>query len=151
VSARLWLRVLAGVEVFFTLGHTIGTMFPATDTPAELSLIAAMKAPQFHVMGFDRTYWEFYRGFSLTVSVHMAVLALMAWQLGTLSRDHPRQALPLTIAQLIAAVGTAVICWMYFFWAPILTSMAMVLCAALAVIALQKESVAKSGKMTTAG
>jgi hypothetical protein len=142
MSARLWLWALAGVEVFFTLGHTIGTMSPATDTPAELALIAAMQGPRFQVMGFERTYWEFYRGFSLTISAELAVTALIAWQVGTLSRDHPRQALPLAVSLLIACAANAVLAFIYFFTAPMVTSVLAVVCAALAVVALRKESAA---------
>lgn len=144
MSARGWFRALAGVEAFFTLGHTVGTMSPATDTPQELALIAAMKGPRFHVMGFERTYWEFYRGFSLTISADMVVFALLAWQLGTLSRHHPRQALPLAVCLLIAWAANVVVAFTYFFTAPIVTSLAALLCATLAVLALRKESAASS-------
>ena len=49
-----------------------------------------MQAFRFPVMGFDRSHWDFYRGFALTDSVLMAVMAVIAWQLAAVARRSPR-------------------------------------------------------------
>src|SRR5262249_40595891 len=43
------------------------------------------RSSQFQVLGFTRTYWDFYVGFGLFVSVFLLLAAILAWQLGGLS------------------------------------------------------------------
>ena len=78
-----WFRALAVVLAFFTLGHTVGTIHAITNTPQEAGVINAMQGYRVPVMGFERTYWEFYRGFSVSITVLLATLMVIAWQLGT--------------------------------------------------------------------
>src|SRR2546430_3582297 len=85
----IWFRALAVVLAIFTVGHTVGTRHAITTAPEEAAVIAAMQGYSVPVMGFLRTYWEFYRGFSVYISVLLATLMVLAWQLGTLrSEEH---------------------------------------------------------------
>jgi hypothetical protein len=90
-------------------------------------------------MGFLRSYWEFYRGFSVTISVLLAALMVIAWQLGTLSRRNPREALPFAITILIACIANALVSFSYFFTAPMATSVVAVLCAGVATVLVRRE------------
>ena len=47
-------------------------------------MVKGMKSIRFDVLGSDRTYWDFYVGFGLFVSVFLVFLALLVWQLGGL-------------------------------------------------------------------
>ena len=127
---RIWYRALAVVLAFFTLGHTIGTRHAITPAPQEAAVISTMQGYQVPVMGFLRTYWDFYRGFSVSISILLAALAVIAWQLGTLSQRNPREALPLAITVLLACLGQAIISFVYFFTAPMVTSVLALVCAA---------------------
>lgn len=128
--AHVWFRALSVVLAIFTLGHTGGTRHSITNGLAENTVITAMQNVQVPVMGFTRSYWEFYRGFSVTISVLLAALAVFAWQLGNLSRRNPAATLPLAITLLGSCVATAVVCFVYFFTAPMfLSTLAVIFCA----------------------
>jgi len=136
----LWFRALAVVLGLFTLGHTVGTIHPITDSPREAAVISAMQSYRVPVMGFLRTYWEFYRGFSISITVLLATLAVIAWQLGSLARQNPRAALPLAVTLLLACVGQAILCFIYFFTAPMVLSTLSVVLAAVAVALTARDS-----------
>jgi hypothetical protein len=140
MSPKIWYRALAVVLAFFTLGHTIGTRHAITPAPQEAAVISAMQGYQVPVMGFMRTYWDFYRGFSVSITVLLAALAVIAWQLGTLGQRNPREALPLAITVLLACIGQAIISFAYFFTAPMVTSIASVVCAGAGLLALRRQA-----------
>ena len=132
--ARLWLRATAVILAFFAVGHTVGTAVPrVTHGAEEEALFRAMQGFRFPVMGFTRSYWEFYRGFSVTISVLLAALAVFAWQLGNLSRRNPAATLPLAATMLASCLATAVVTFVYFFSAPMFLSALAVLISANAV------------------
>lgn len=137
-----WFQALAVILTLFTLGHTVGTMSSITNSPDEAVVISTMQAHRFPVMGFHRSYWEFYRGFSITITVLLAVLAVIAWQLGTISRKDPRAALPIASTVLAGCAANAIVSWVYFFTAPIALSAAAVVCAAVGVLLLTRERAA---------
>ena len=148
MKPAIWFRVLAVVLGFFTLGHTVGTRHAITNAPQEAAVIAAMQGYRVPVMGFERSYWEFYRGFSVSISVLLATLMVIAWQVGTLSRRDPRGALPLAVTVLCACVAQAVVSFAYFFTAPIVTSVTAVICAAIGTTLLARETARSSGAAT---
>ena len=132
-KAVTWFRALAVVLGVFTLGHTAGTRHSITHGLAEDTVIAAMQHVQIPVMGFNRSYWEFYRGFSVNISVLLAALAVLAWQLGNLSRRNPAATMPLAVTMLVSCIATAVVCFVYFFTAPMFLSTLAVIISANAV------------------
>jgi hypothetical protein len=144
VSSSVWLRALAVILALFTLGHTLGTASPkATRGASESMVFFAMKSYRFPVFGFERSYWDFYRGFALTVSVLMAVMAIAAWQLSAIARRHPAEAVPMAVTLLVGSVGLLVLGWMFFFTPPIVFSVAAVGCAGMAVVRLRAEAGAR--------
>ena len=134
-----WFRALAVVLGLFTLGHTVGTLNPITKDPREAAVINAMQGFRVPVMGFERTYWEFYRGFSISITILLAALAVIAWQIGTLSRRDPRAALPLAVTVLIACIAQAILCVTNFFTAPIVMTILAVICAAVGTLLLTRQ------------
>jgi hypothetical protein len=136
--SRAGWRTLAVILALFAVGHTLGTAAPhVTRGAAEAGVFRAMQGFRFPIMGFERSYWEFYRGFALTISVQLALMAVIAWQVGSLSRRNPRQALPLGVALLLGCVGIAVISWFFFFGGPIVFSMMAALLAGFLVFRMK--------------
>lgn len=136
--ARLWLRVTSGLFAFFTVGHTLGMQDTTSRGPAEDALLATMRAVRFPIMGVTRSHWDFYQGFGYTVSVLLALLAVLSWQLGALSVASPAQARPLVATLLAASAALAALCWIYFFAVPAAFATATVLFLALAVWSLPR-------------
>jgi len=140
MKAYIWFRALAVVLGFFTLGHTVGTRRAITSDPREALVLTAMRGFRAPVMGFQRTYFEFYRGFSITISILLVILMIVAWQVGALSRRDPRAALPFAVTLLLACIGQTVVIFIYFFTAPMILSVLTVICAAGGVALLAREA-----------
>lgn len=133
-GARGWLRAAAIVLAAFALGHTLGTMSPrVTHGPPEAAVFAAMRGFRFPVMGFTRSYWDFFRGFAITIGVLQAIVAVVAWQAGTLALRDPRAARPLAFTVLVACVALMLLSVKFFFAAPIAMAAAASAASAIAV------------------
>lgn len=139
MKAWIWLRGLAGILVFFTVSHTIGFMAPPHGGP-QAAVFDAMTRVHFPVMGFDRSYGDFYRGFGLFVSVEFLLLAVMAMQASRVGRRDPRQALPMVYTLEAGCVATAVLSCVYFFAAPIVVSFVAVVCSTVALVGLARDA-----------
>jgi hypothetical protein len=125
MKASMFYRIAAVLLLLFEAGHTSG--FPWSDPQWGVEL-GSMRSTHFHIMGFSRTYWDFYVGFGLFVSVFLLLAVVLAWQLGGL----PPESLALmrgtawTFALCFAAI--TVLAWKYFFILPIIFSIAVTLC-----------------------
>ena len=124
-------RIAAVLLVLWTIGHTIWFRQGDPQWRAE-SVIALMRSFHFDVMGFSRTYWDFFVGFGFIVSVFLVFAAVLAWHLGGLSQETLRQIPVVTWSLAICFVGTTVLSWMYFFTLPIIFSSVISLCLILA-------------------
>jgi hypothetical protein len=99
------------------------------------SIIAALRSTHFEVQGLNRTYWDFYVGFGLFVTVLLLFAALLAWQLGGLSKEH-LSAMPIVTWSLAAGfVVVTFLSWKYFFVVPVIFSGVVTICLILAAIA----------------
>jgi hypothetical protein len=112
-------RIAAVLLLLFDAGHTSG--FPWSDPKWGVDL-GSMRSTHFYIMGFSRTYWDFYLGFGLFVSAFLLLAVVLAWQLGHL----PPESLALmrgtawTFALCFAAI--TFLSWKYFFMIPIVFS-----------------------------
>lgn len=141
MKARIWLKSLAVLLALFALGHTLGSAVPkVTHGPGEASVFEAMQTFRFPIMGFNRTYWELYRGFALIISLQLLVMMTMAWQLSRITQSNARLALPMAITLQMGCIGLLILSWMFFFTAPIIMSFIGVLFATIAVLQLRRNS-----------
>jgi hypothetical protein len=131
MKASLLYRVSSILLVLFAIGHTLG--FRQIDpTWGVDSLVQSMKSIHFNANGADRTYWEFFVGFGLFVTVLMLFASIIAWQFGSLPSD--------ILAGMRVSVWGFVVCfavvaylsWRYFFIVPVVFSIAIFLCLAAA-------------------
>src|SRR4249920_1035374 len=133
MKASTLLRIAAVLTLLFCAGHTYRALDPSSRGPEEAAVFMAMQAYPFNIMGFRRTHWDFYRGFSLLFSVALLLLGLLLWQIGTLARSDPARARPLVATLLAGYLAFTVLCGMYFFTAPAALSAAVAICLALAL------------------
>lgn len=95
-------------------------------------MIKEMRSIRFDALGSNRTYWDFFVGFGLFVSVFLVFLAALAWQLGGLPAA--------TLASMRATAWSLVICFgaisilslKYFFIIPVVFSILILVCLAAA-------------------
>jgi hypothetical protein len=133
------LKFLSAILFFFALGHTLGTADPRVQRGApEAAVFAAMKAFRFPIMGFTRSHWDFYRGFAITITVLLLMLATIAWQLAGIAQRNPREVLPIALTLLAGCAALLIVGFEFFFWGPIVTSIVAVACATMVVIASRR-------------
>jgi len=125
VTSRMLYRTAAVLILLLDAGHSVG--FPWSDPKWGVDT-TAMTSTHFQILGFSRTYWDFYRGFGLIESVFLLLAAILAWQLGGL----PPQAsglLRLTAWALAACfLAITVLSWALFFTIPIVFSALITIC-----------------------
>jgi hypothetical protein len=135
------LRVASALTLIHAVLHTIGGLLSApSHGEEELAVLAAMKTFRFDAMGSIRSYWDFYLGFGLFLSVTLVVAAVLLWQLATLVRTTPSGARPLIASLCACFVAFSVLSWTYFFIAPLLTELAIAICIGLAFVSARQSA-----------
>ena len=131
MRVSLLYRVASGLLVLFAIGHTLG--FRRTDPRwGADSVVGSMRTTRFNVDGLSRTYWDFFTGFGLFVTVFLLFAAILAWELGGLVKDQLMPLLVVSWAFAICFVCITVLSWMYFFIIPGVFSSVIGLCLVLA-------------------
>jgi hypothetical protein len=127
MKASVFYRIAAVLLLLFAIGHTVG--FRQTDPKWGVdALLASIRSIHFDVQGFSRTYWDFFVGFGLFVTVFLLLAAAVAWQLGSLPAE--------TLAHMRGIAWTLALCFVvitvlsgrYFFIVPIVFSIVITMC-----------------------
>ena len=133
MTARMWLRVSAVLSLLFAAGHSLGgrkQWSPMGDNP----VLRMMKAVQFQTMGVSRSYYDFFMGFGISLSISMLTQAFVLWFMADLATSHAARLRPMILVFLVASLAGVVVAWQYIFPIPALFS--LVLCATLGMAAL---------------
>lgn len=133
MTAFLLLRLASVATLLFAAGHTLGGL-QSWSPPGDTPVLQAMRAFRFDADGVSRTYWDFYLGFGLIISVFLFAQSLMLWQLAALTRSAVRVR-PLLAVFFASAMANAALTWTFFFALPIIlaSTIAVLLGLALAV------------------
>ncbi len=142
MKPSILLRVASGMFAFFAVAHS-AAMFAKSRGPAEDLVMHAMRAYHFDVMGSNRTHFDFYRGEGFYLSVLGFLIAVLLWQLASASRTYPAAVRPVLWTLLAASVASSVLNFMFFFIAPLVTSIIATVCIALALFSLSKPAAAQ--------
>lgn len=120
-SSALFLRIASFLSLLHCIGHTIGGVFGIDAPPGttEGKVIDAMKSNHFDVMGANRSFWDFFFGFGLNISVSELVQAVLFWQLAGLAKTDPRRLRPIIAGFFLANIAYAILAWRYFFAPPL--------------------------------
>jgi hypothetical protein len=134
MNTSLMLRIAAVLTLLYCIGHTLGIPWTPSVRVQDVAVLEAMKGDRFEFFGNTRSYWDFYYGFGLAITVYLAVQAVVLWQLAPLANALAKQIRPIVAVSFIAFVANAVITWMYFFFVPVAFAIAIAVCLALAFI-----------------
>jgi hypothetical protein len=145
MKATLFLRIASVLTFIHAVLHTMGGVFGAPDPGVQQATVAVMKANEFLVMGAMRSYWDFYRGLGLVVSVFLTLEAVVFWQLGTLAKADGLRLRPVLVTFLIGYLGAAVVSFQYFFWAPVVTELLIAACLGMAIVGLKRSAAMVGG------
>ena len=127
MKASLFYRIAAVLLVLFALGHTLG--FRETDPAWGVdALVGSMRSIHFDVLGFSRTYWDFFVAAGLSVGVFYLFAAVLAWQLGGLPADTLAGLRTTAWALALGFGAIMVVSWTYLFIIPIVFSTLITVC-----------------------
>jgi hypothetical protein len=131
VKASHLYRIAAVLLVLFAAGHTLGFR-QADPTWGVDALLGSMQSIHFDVMGFSRTYWDFFVAAGFSVGVFYLFAAVLAWQLGSLPADTlaVMRTTVWTFALSFAAI--TLVSWTYLFVIPIVFSTLITVCLTVA-------------------
>ena len=125
MTTRLLYRIAAVLILLFDIGHTAGYSWSDPSWGVDLGPI---QSSHFKVLGFSRTYWNFYVGFGLLVSIFLLLAAIFAWQLSSLSAETLRLVRTSAWALSICFAAVTVLNLTYFFTIPIVFSGVITVC-----------------------
>ena len=114
-------RIAAILLLLFAVGHTLGFRQTQPQWGVD-ALVAGMRSIHFDAQGFNRTYWDFYTGFGLFVSVFMLFAAVLCWQMGGLSAATLAELRGPAWALVLCFVAITILSWRYFFIVPVVFS-----------------------------
>jgi len=129
----LFLRIASVLTLIHAVLHTIGGVFGKVEPGPEATAVAAMKANQFLLMGNMRSFWDFYFGFALALTIFMTAESILMWQLASLAKTEARRLRPMMITFLVAYAVLAINSNTYFFIAPVITEILIAACFAVAI------------------
>jgi len=131
VKPTIFLRVASVLTLIHAVLHTVGGVFGTPKNGSEeVAVVETMKAHQFLVMGSPRTYWDFFFGYGLILSICLLVQAVLFWQLGEIAKSQPLIIRPILMAFFLAFCGFTIIAGRYFFLAPAITEVIIAACLA---------------------
>jgi hypothetical protein len=131
MKASLLYRIASVLLVLFAVGHTLGFRKVDPRWGAE-SVVSSMQSVHFEVQGFSRSYWDFFTGFGLFVTIFILFAALLAWQLGGMSSEVLRLIPAISWSPAFCFICVTLLSFKYFFIAPIVLSGLTTLCLVLA-------------------
>jgi hypothetical protein len=120
MTPTILLRCASLLALVHSLLHTFGGLLAAPSHGAdEERVLATMKSLRFDFMGSARSYWDFYFGFGLFLTVALVLQAVLLWQLAALARTEPDQARPFLATLFVSFLAAVLLSWRYFFVAPL--------------------------------
>ena len=143
MKASTLYRIVAGLLLLFTVGHTLG--FRQTDPNWGVdALISSMHSIHFDVQGFSRTYWDFYLGAGFTAGVFFLFSAILTWQLGSLPAETLARMRGTAWALVLCFAAVTFLSWKYLFIIPLVFSGVITLCLIAAAWLSSKQRLARA-------
>ena len=116
----VFLRIASVLTLIHSVLHTVGGVFGKPEPGIAAATEAAMRANQFIAFGLNRTYFQFYRGMGLGVTIFLTAEAIVFWQLGTLAKTDAARLRPIMATFMVAYLVFAVNSYVYFFSGPVI-------------------------------
>lgn len=137
MKPKLFIRIAAGLLLFFATGHTIGhiSRHEVTD-PKALEVQKMMIENKFDMFGSMRSYDDNYNGMSLNLIFTLISLALLLWIISTDAVGNALKAI-LILPVALCVLGFAFTSYQYFFIAPTVSCFLAFICLILAYFSLK--------------
>lgn len=133
MKPTLFLRIAAVLTLIHSVLHTIGGVFSSPDPGISATTWAAMKANTFPVFGLTRSYFMFYRGLGLGITIFLTAEAIVFWQLGSLAKTDASRLRPVMATFMVAYLVFAANSYLYFFYFPVIVEIVIAACLGMAI------------------
>jgi hypothetical protein len=143
MRSSTFLRIASIITFLYFAGHTSGIPWTPDAGPEAMPVLEAMKSHSFDAMGSTRTYWDFYLGFGIIISLYVLLLGVVLWQLASLAKTDALRVRPIVAAFFLAFIVNTVLAWRYFFVLPVVMSAAISACLALAFVTAGRSKAAQ--------
>jgi hypothetical protein len=130
----VFLRIASVLTIIHAVLHTVGGVFGGIPPGPATVAATAMKANQFMALGHMRTFWEFYRGMGLAVSIFLAAEGIIFWLLSSLAKSDAARLRPVLAMFVLAYLAMSVNSYLYFFSAPVIVEILIALCLVGAIV-----------------
>jgi hypothetical protein len=135
VTPTLFLRIASVLSLIHCVLHTVGGVFGSPKHGAEeIAVIETMKSHHFEIAGSMRSYWDFFFGYGLLVTIVLFFLSVFFWQLASLARTNPAWMRPILIVFCLNFLAMSLVAWKYFFIAPAVVEILIAVSLALAFV-----------------
>ncbi len=124
----IFLRVASGLTLLHAALHTIGGVFGKPVPGVGAATEAVMRANSFLVLGVTRSYWEFYRGMGLGITISLTAEGIVFWMLGSLAKRDAARLRPILWVFALAYLVFAVNSYAYFFSGPVIAEVLIAAC-----------------------
>jgi hypothetical protein len=133
-TRQTWMRIASILSFLFAAGHSFGGAHSWSPV-GETEVLRAMRSFRFDAEGFSRTYWDFYVGFGLIISVYLIVQAIVLWQIAARSKTQPVLVRPIAIVFIAANLASALLSWAFLFATPAVFALLIAVSLGLALTA----------------
>ena len=124
----IFLRVASTLTLLHSALHTVGGVFGKPVPGVAAATEAVMRANYFHVLGVTRSYWQFYRGMGLGVTIFLTAECIVFWLFGSLAKKHVFELRPILWVFALAYLVFAVNSYTYFFAGPVIVEILIAAC-----------------------
>ena len=128
MKAVIYLRIASVLTFVHAILHTVGGVFGKIEPGPQQVAVDAMKANTFPLMGSMRSFWIFYRGFGLGITIFLTAAAVVMWQLSSLARTDSPRLRPIYWTLLLTFLAMAVNSCVYFFLPPVIVEIIIAIC-----------------------
>lgn len=135
MNASLWLRIAALITAMQAIGHFIARPWTPSHDVLATGVVAAMQVHEMHVMGFDRSLFDFYVGFGMALGVFLAAQAALLWLLAGFARAEPARSRAAIAVFFAANVAITVLNALYLFTVPLVMTGIVALCLGIPLVA----------------
>lgn len=129
-----FLRIASLLTLLHAALHTIGGVFGKVDPGPAALAVSAMIANQFLVFGLQRSYWDFYMGLGLAVTILLTAEAVAFWMLATLAKKDAMALRPILMVFFFGYLALAANSYFNFFFGPVVAEVMIAVCLGFAIL-----------------
>jgi hypothetical protein len=116
MKPKILLRFASLMMCLHAVGHTIGALtWKKGPDPVIQQVVNDMISHKFIFMGALRSIGDFYEGYGMTMIIVLLLMAVLLWQLSSISIKYPLPSARLLIPISLSLLAIALMEFIYFF------------------------------------